>query len=224
MSIKFKTNFDINFSDLTDGLDAKLKAAAATTARVTGEKAQNLAGQKLRAGLKWWEKGFNIEKAGDGTWVLSISGKMANMMEDGFGPGAVSDMILNGNRAKVNAAEGKDYVDVPIHKEVNVQTGEIQGTKVRVQQFTNIQELQKQFTFSDFKKGGVKQEQRLVKRVDDIIQSRKKDDASAQFLTIRRLSKNSKPWPQHPFPGAKVLDALDHEIETAFGTALQKLL
>lgn len=223
MSVKIDVDFQLDASELTEGIDKHLEAVTATVAGVVGEKAKEIASRKLKSGLKWWEKGFSIDNVGDGVWVLSITGKLAEMMEDGFGPGAISDLILGGNRYKHNKAQGKNYVDVPLPKQVITQNQTIQGTSIRVAQFTDIQEFQKQFTFSDYKKGGVKNKKRLVKRVGDVIQTRKNEKSDASFMTIRRLTPNSK-WPEHPFSGAKVFDALDHDIETAFDKALQKLM
>lgn len=230
MSIKYDVDVDLNEEEIASAFKSAVDTASGLAAEKAAEKAKELANSKLKSGLKFWEQGFLLEKAGDGAWVIAINGKMANLMEDGFGAGEISKLILGGNRYKYNKTKGKDYVDVPIDLSPD-KSGNLQGTTVRVQQFQNIQELQKTFTFSDYKNKTVSRQDRLVKKIrskadkmtQTIMQTKKSNSDSPAFITFRRLTPGSS-WPQHPFSGAKVLDDLDDAIEQAFEAALQKLI
>lgn len=221
-----KLEFDLSdiASELHEGLKAGLNASIAATADKVKTRGLQIANQKLKSGLKFWSKGFAVDKVGDGMWVISMSGKLANMMEDGFNTGDIKKMLLEGNRARHNSAHGKKYVDVPFAQDADALTGNIGKTQVSVQQFKNADEMVKAITTSNWSKGGVQTEKRIVQRVKDVIKSRETQTSSPQYLTIRRVSEKSKGWPTNPFKGAKVFEQLDHYLEQAFEESLDSLL
>lgn len=220
-----KIEFDLDFTEdeIVDGIRSNFNAAVTNTVRLTQIRAHQLASQKLKSGLKFWEKGFAIDKITDGTWMITMTGKLANMMEEGFGTGEIKDMLLNGNRAKYNKSQGKKYVDVPIGLDSDSVT---KKTGISIQQFKDADAVIKSVTMSDWAKGGVKKENRITQRVKDVIKSRKLKDSEskAQYMMIRRVSENSKGWPVSPFAGARVFDALDLYLEQAFEQSLEMLL
>jgi len=222
--IKFEFDLDLTAEEISEGLKSNLNAAVASTASQMQTKAHEIVEKRLKSGRDLWKKGFQLNKVDDGFWVLSVEGKLANMMEDGFGAGEIKRMLLGGNRAKVNAETGKRYVDVPLAQDADAVTGNIGKTNIQVSQFKNADEMLKEVKMSDWKKGGIKKEQRIVKRIEDIIQTRKKNSSSTKFITIRRVSESSKGWPLTPYGGAKVLDELDFYLEKAFEDSLNKLL
>jgi hypothetical protein len=220
-----KLEFELDdLKDISSGLKAGLNAAMASTMERTKAKSMEIAAKRLHGGLKHWSKGFAIDKVADGVWVVSMTGKLANMMEDGFGVGDIKKMLLEGNRAKANAKDGKKYVDVPLALDADAKTGNIGKTKITVQQFKNADELVKNISVSDWKKGGIKQESRITQRVKDVIKSRKAKNSESQYLTIRRVSEKSKGWPTNPFQGAHVFEELDNFLEKAFEQSLESLL
>lgn len=218
--------FDLGdiLEEVTKGLQASLNATVASVAAQTRDEALQMASRKLRSGLKHWEKGFSVDKLDDGTWIISISGKLANMMEDGMAAGEIKKMLLNGNRFRTNAAEGKRYVDVPIGLDANAMTGKIGKTNIQVSHFKNAEELTKNISTSDWVKGGIKKEQRINKRIQDIIASKKTQKDPVSYLTIRRVSEKSQGWPTNPFAGAHVLDQLDAFLERAFEQSLESMI
>lgn len=224
--IKFEFDLDLDDKELADGLKSNFDKVVAQTVAKVSARGHQLASQRLKHGLQFWEKGFAVDKVTEGTWLISMTGKLANMMEEGFGRGEIKDMILKGNRAKFNKSQGKNYVDVPIGLDADAMTGQIGKTKVSVQQFKDADAVVKNIQVSDWAKGGVKKEQRITQRVQDVIKSRKpKDSAQASsFMIIRRVSENSKGWPTSPFEGAKVFDALDLYLEQAFEESLDSLI
>lgn len=224
--IKFEFDLDLDDKELADGLKSNFDKVVAQTVAKVSARGHQLASQRLKHGLQFWEKGFAVDKVTEGTWLISMTGKLANMMEEGFGRGEIKDMILKGNRAKFNKSQGKNYVDVPIGLDADAMTGQIGKTKVSVQQFKDADAVVKNIQVSDWAKGGVKKEQRITQRVQDVIKSRKpKDSAQASsFMIIRRVSENSKGWPTSPFEGAKVFDALDLYLEQAFEESLNSLI
>ena len=222
--LKFDFEFDIDYKDIKDALESRLKAATAYTAGATAQKAKDLAAQRLKSGLKLWNQGFSIDRIDDGFWVITIKGKLANMMEDGIKVDEIRKMVLGGNRAAHNRAEGKDYVDIPMAKDVDMVSGQIRGTRINVAQFKNADEVLKSITFSDWKKGGVITKDRILRRVQDVIKSRTPETGKTQYLTIRRISSKGQPFPKNPFEGARVLEDLDNFIETTFEKGLRKFI
>lgn len=217
--IKFDLELDLTAEELTKGLEANLKTAAASTVAKVEQDARNVASKKLKGGLKHWNKGLQIDKVGDGLWVLSISGKLAQMMEEGFGIGDIKRLILGGNRYAHNKSEGKNYVDVPISMDAD---DAVKSVGVSMEQFASADEVVKFIQMSDWAKGGVRKEKKIVQRVKDVIRSRDEQEGPAQFLTIKRVTPDSKGWPSKPFKGAKVLESLDSYIERAFEKSLKE--
>jgi hypothetical protein len=223
---KFEFDLDLDEKELTDGIRENFNSAVAKTVQKVQSQAHLLASQRLKSGLRFWEKGFAIDKIEDGTWMITMTGKLANMMEEGFDKGDIKKMILQGNRAKYNKTEGKRYVDVPLPLNADDMTGNIGKTKVNVQQFKDADAVIQSVKISDWAKGGVKKERRIVQRVEDVIKSRKPKDSESksQYMMIRRVSENSKGWPVSPFKGANVFEALDLYLERAFEESLNSLL
>lgn len=225
--IKFKFNTsDFNTADIVDGFRSRFKTAVATLMADVGTEADKLASAKLRSGLKRWREGFKINKVTDDFYIISVSGKLANWMEEGIQTGEISKSIMEGNRAEHNRSEGKNYVDVPIARDAdaagNVTLGK-KGPTVNVRAFRSADDMMKSITVSDWKRGGVRKEQRVVNRVKDIIKSTKPDTGETSYLTIRRVTEKSK-WPKTPFQGAKVLESLDSYIESNFEKILERVL
>lgn len=224
--LKFEFELDLDEDELVNGLRANFDKAVSQTVSKVASRGHELASRRLKSGLRHWEKGFAVDKITEGTWIISMTGKLANMMEDGFGKGEIKDMILNGNRAKYNKSQGKKYVDVPIALDADSMTGSIGKTKVSIKQFKDADAVLKEVKISDWAKGGVKKEKRITQRVEDVIKTRKPKDAesSSQFMIIRRVSENSKGWPVSPFKGANVFEALDFYLEQAFEESLNSLI
>lgn len=224
--LKFEFELDLDDKELADGLKANFDKVIATTVSKVSARGHLLASQRLKHGLQFWEKGFAVDKITDGTWMITMTGKLATMMEDGFGKGEIKDMILQGNRAKYNKSQGKNYVDVPIGLDADAMTGQIGKTKVSIQQFKDADAVMKNVQISDWAKGGVKKEKRITQRVQDVIKSRKPKDSdqTSSYMVIRRVSEKSKGWPVSPFKGARVFEALDLYLEQAFEESLNSLI
>lgn len=219
--VKIDVDLDLSAEEITEGLDKNLKAATASTAQRVSNDAYDVASQRLKSGLKHWKKGFSIDKIDDGLWIISISGKLAEMMEDGFGVGDIKKLVLGGNRYAHNKAQGKDYVDVPISLDADEA---VQSVGVSMEQFTSMDEVVKFINTSDWAKGGVRKEKKITQRVKDVIRSRNEDGGAERFLTIKRLTPDSDGWPSKPFNGAKVLESLDSYIERAFEKSLKEIM
>lgn len=232
--MRTKVKLGLKTDDLISEIKPKLDAAGAATASAVFQRGLEFARQAFgTSGFKNWSKGYKFAKVEDGLYIISVEGKLANMMEDGIETGEISKMIMDGNRAQHNKAEGKNYVDVPIHKDADSAGNiSIQGQKFQVQGFKNADEMMKQFSkpenknikFSRDKE--VEQEQRMVaraKKIEGLIKSQNPKDGSTAYMTIRRVGENSV-WPASPFPGGKVLDKLDLEVERIFATMIEAFL
>lgn len=232
--MRTKVKLGLKADDLVAELKPKLEAAGAATANALYTRGLEFAKQAFgTSGFKNWSKGYKFAKVEDGLYIISIEGKLANMMEDGIETGEISKLIMGGNRAQHNKAEGKNYVDVPIHKDADSAGNiSIQGQKFQVQGFKNADEMMKQFSKPEtknvkFSRGKeVQQEERIVaraKKIEGLIKSQNPKDSSTAYMTIRRVGENSV-WPASPYPGGKVLDRLDLEVEKIFATMLDTFL
>lgn len=232
--MRTKVKLGLKADDLVSELKPKLEAAGAATANVVFQRGLELAKQAFgSSGFKNWSKGYKFAKVEDGLYIISIEGKLANMMEDGIETGEISKLIMGGNRAQHNKAEGKNYVDVPIHKDADSAGNiSIQGQKFQVQGFKNADEMMKQFSKPEnknikFSRGKeVQQEQRIVaraKKIEGLIKSQNPKDSSTAYMTIRRVGENSV-WPESPYSGGKVLDRLDLEVEKIFSMMIEAFL
>lgn len=216
--IKIKGKLNFSDKDLEKYVRDGFNSAVEKTVAKTANRIQEQAGSRLKGGMKKWEKGFSIDQLSNDTFVLTLSGKLASMMEDGIGVGEISKMIMEGNRANYNRAEGKNYVDVPIPKP------EISSVQV----FRDADSLMSHFSkkkvkFSDIKNKGVRQEDRQLRRVKDLIESKKTMDSDSQFLVIKRVTENSI-WPARPFAGAKAFESGSTQIASDFEDILRKVL
>lgn len=229
--MKVKFDIDINEKELIDGLKAEVNTALSLTIAEAAQHGRNLANSRFKgSGKSKWLEGFKTHKVNNDLYVISIEGKIPNWMEDGIRTGEISEAIKQGNRAFHNKSEGKDYVDVPMFKDADA-TGNIRGTKdpVSIRAFADadqmLQHLQpKKVKISDYKNRTIKEERRITSRVQDIIKSVDPDrNKSVQYLTIRRLGKNSV-WPKTPYPGAKILEDLGQYIDQNFENILKRVV
>lgn len=231
ISIDFELN--LTEQDLIEGFQSRLDRAMDQTALDTSNEARRIAGDRLSSGKPLWDNGFSMNRISDGYWVISLTGKLANLMEDGIKVDELREMILKGNRATFNKAQGKNYVDVPIGLDADSVSGSIGKTSVNISQFKSADEVIKSVTMSNWKKGGVEEKNKAVSRIKgllkgkktDVLKSRDLGSNKSSFLTIKRVSPNmKKPFPSSPFKGARVLDSLDNFIEKSFTEALGRFL
>lgn len=222
--IKFDAKLDLNVDDIVNPIKKELDQALSATSVLVAEKAKQQASKSLKSGLKHWEKGFSVNRIGEGEWIISLTGKLAEMMEEGFTPQEYKNLILDGNRAKHNKAQGKDYVDVPIALNADAMTGKIGRTEISVQHFRSADDILKTFTKSSAPKGvGVEAQLTRYNRVKDVISNKPPKGGKSSYLLIRRLTRDSK-WPDHTYQGAKVFESIDSYIETAFMESLNKFV
>ncbi len=222
-----KIDFDIDAIDeledsIRQSLQPRLNAVMSEMAVDMERQGRDLAARKLDSGLGEWQKGFKVDQVGDGHFIVSVTGKLAEMIEEGAKAGEISDMIMGGNRARVNQAEGKHYVDVPMMKNADFSSN-FSGKKVSVASFRDADSLVKHVKFSDKNSaGGIKKAERLVSRVEDVIKSTNPDNGAVGYLEIRRVNESSV-WPETSKDGAKILDTLEQNIEATFDRLAAKV-
>lgn len=217
-----KMYFEVDLGDLEkellQGIQSRFKSSFDTAAQMADSDAKETAAGKLKGGLAKWNEGYSFHKVSDTTYVLGISGELADMMEDGIDVGQISKMIMNGNRAKHNASEHKDYVDVPI----NLDHMAVSFHKDADSMMASFK--RKEVTLSDFKRGGVKKENRFVARLQNsVIASKEKMGGDTSFLTIRRVTSSSV-WPKQKFPGAKAFEEAARKFADNFTRLLESSL
>lgn len=230
--MKFKFDLDLDENELSRGLQSEINKSLAIATSEAVQHGRELARSRFKgSGEKRWLEGFKTHKVNDNFYVISVDGKLANWMEDGIQTGEISKAIMEGNRAQHNKAEGKKYVDVPFFKDADA-GGTIHaggGTRVNIRAFADADSMvksleRKTVKMSDFANKRVKEEQRVVQRVQDVIKSvDPKSENNTRYLTIRRVTENST-WPKTPFKGAKILEDLEAFIEKRFDEILRQVM
>lgn len=219
MGINFKLELDLDQKELQEAFQPRLNAIGDAMVTQLAQRGKELASQRLKSGLKLWERGFKVDKIEDGFFVVSMTGKLATMMEDGIKVGEISKMIMSGNRAKANKT---GYVDVPIGRDAD-SLGNISGRKINVSAFKDADSLRQSVSFSDYKKGGIRKEDRIIQRVEDVIKSTEPLTGKSSFMTIRRVTEDSV-WPSSPFTGAKIFEDLEAEVESIFNNLADAMI
>ena len=230
--LKFKLDTRGLAREIKDALKPVVKAAGAKTASKAAQKAKEIASSKLNTSLDMWEKGFALSDLGNGNYALTMNCKLANMIEDGIPVGAISKLIMEGNRARINKAEGKNYVDVPLKQKED-------SPAVKV--FRSADDLikdvgKKDVRFSNPAKKNTKVEERFIRRfkqdakavterggIPGLMESRKAPGGKPMYLLIRRVNDKTV-WPENPFPGARSFKEVSDKIEQYFEDALRSLL
>jgi len=147
------------------------------------------AGSKLKRTFALWAHGHHLYRVDENTWVLALEGDLANMFEDGFGPGAIKKAVL----------KGRDYVDVPMRE------GAKNGTKLKISMHRDLDSMVKAMSTNK----GVSNSK--LKDFKAKFKDRKKADG---FVEFQRVSKNTpnNTWPTTPFSGAHAFEGLENLI------------
>lgn len=222
---KVKMNLDLTAAELKEGLTPNLDAVMGVTSRQAATEARRLAETKLQSGLHHWVNGFTVNKVSDGVWLMAVEGKLGTMMEEGFNGEEFKKLILNGNRARHNRSQGKDYVDVPIP----LTGGNLKTTtsnklrEVTVTQFKSGADVIRSVTTSDWKNKGIVTRDKIVQNVKGIIRTKEQASDNFQFLMIRRVTPETN-WGS--WKGAHVLEMKELEayMSKQFDINLEKLL
>lgn len=232
--MKIKAKLELSAEQLVSGFKEKLALIGSATASALYDRGRQLASQSFgRSGFAKWNQGYKFSKIDDGIYVISVEGKLANMMEDGIKTGEISKMIMEGPRAQFNKAQNKNYVDVPIGKDADSNgTISIQGQKLQVQAFKSSDDLMAAFSKPEKKqvkfsaRPGVREEERIVQRakaVEGLIRSQKPNSNQTSYMVLKRVTDEST-WPSSPYQGQDILGKLDLEVQKTFDTIVERLI
>ena len=111
-------SFKVISFDIDESIFKKLGESVVEQAlQRTMEQAYNfgleMAKSRLTTSLRHWENGYSTYKLSADTWVISLSGELANMFEDGGTHGQIKNMLLSGKKDKTSK-NGTKYINVPI--------------------------------------------------------------------------------------------------------------
>ena len=205
-------------NELEKEIEQAFNQAVKDTIAKTTEKVKDYARANMEKGYDKWEKGFSLDEIAPGEFILSVSGQVAKVLEDGWRRGEISDMLRSGSRYKYNQSVGKEYVDVPLDAPNNAKARFVDADGL-MNQFQK-----KKVKFSDPKRTPpIREEDRYIRRVKEVIESKKKLDSNSRFMTIRRVGKNTV-WPANPKPGVKALEKGAKDLERDFEEILKRLL
>ena len=232
--MKVKAKLQLSADELVTQFKDRLALIGSATASTLYNRGLQLASQNFgRSGFAKWSAGYKFNKIDDGIYVISVEGKLANMMEDGIKTGEISKMIMEGPRAQYNKSQKKNYVDVPIGKDADSSGNiSIRGQKLQVQSFKSADDLMAAFSKPEKKvvkfsaRPGVREEERIVQRVkavEGLIRSQKPNSTQTSYLVLRRVTPNST-WPSSPYQGQDILGKLDLEVQKTFDTIVEKFL
>lgn len=201
---KFKFDLQLTEQELTSAIKPRLQTAVAKTSAKLKANAQKMAQSSLKKGLSKWLEGLSLDRVSDDVYVLSVNGKLANMIEEGFTGDELKSLILNGRRAAHNKAQGKNYVDVPfalssddISKQFSVSMTELQSAPAAL----------KTMEVSDYKANAISEKNVVVQRIKDVIRTRTAEGAEGiktSVVTIKRVTHKSK---LSGWKGVKILNS-----------------
>lgn len=232
--MRIKAKLELKAEQLVSEFKDKISLIGTATASALYDRGRQLASQSYgRSGFAKWNAGYKFTKVDEGMFIISVEGKLANMMEDGIKTGEISKMIMEGPRAQYNKGQGKEYVDVPIGKDADSAGSiSIQGQKLQVQSFKSADDLMAAFSKPEKKnvkfsaRPGVREEERVVQRakaVEGLIKSQKPGSTQTSYMVLKRVTADSV-WPSSPYAGQDILGKLDLEVQKTFDTIVERLL
>jgi len=187
------------------------------------------------SGFSLWSKGYKIEQLGEGEFLISISGKLAEGIDRGWNVGEISKMIMGGNRAKFNQGEGKNYVDVPIGKDSDVQGmfNIPEVGRVKIAHFKDANDMIAKFSK---KTGGIVEARRkterakieglskeATKRVENLIKTTDPIKKKSKYVMIKRVTDDSI-WPKTYKKGPEALEVVGRYFENNFDRIFSEVL
>jgi hypothetical protein len=205
--IDFKEiTFDLDPAFFDRAIKAKAERALDNVASMAFQHGHELANQKLGSSLKLWEDGYKAHKVSSDLWVISMTGELSNMFEQGFQQGKIRDMLLKGP-----VASAKGYVDVPMSDKTSKNV-----SKVSIQASTSLDQIVKNMSGK---------ERRSFKTIQKQLKVQRENKSKSSYVTFRRVSANTptSTWPSNPFDGAKVFDDLEIFVKEKFPEELARL-
>ena len=228
----FKLTGDVDFiSDLEKEITDAAEQAVSDTIGKLESKMREKAGRNLSSGsFDRWDKGFSVDEVANNTYVITLEGSIANIIDKGWKAGEISDNIMKGPRATYNKAQGKDYVDVPIGVEKPAfldADGLMSQFKKQSYRFSNSGQPGKPATrveSRETRRLNKKAQNQVEDRLKNIIESRKSLATPSKYLVIKRVNNNTQ-WPKSPIPGAGTFeDNPVNDIGSYFEEFLEKIL
>ena len=213
---EIKTAFDQAASETVNTIERKLKEKAQSTLSM--------------ASYDRWDKGFSVDEVSPGTYVLTLTGEIANIIDRGWKAGEISKNLMEGPRATHNKAQGKDYVDVPIgvEKPALLDADALMNQfKKGTYEFSNRGQKGKSATRLEDRhtRRLNKKAQGVVEdRLKNIIESRKSLEGPSKFMVIKRVTKDTR-WPATDIAGPRSFEGSPiDEIGKYFEEILEKKL
>lgn len=221
---KLDISIDQLGKELISEIKDKAQRAFTKTAIKASFHAQSLAASKLDDSREIWKRGFKVIYKTNGEFVMQMDGELANLIEEGYNPGAFNKMIMNGQRAKHNKAQGKNYVDVPISSKKMPSSVTARSGDDLLKEFTV-----KKYTISDFQNKKIREDEprltRAIKTFENgkksqILESKKFKSGSSSFIKFVRVTDTST-FPKKGFTGAQIFREVERMLDSFYETALR---
>lgn len=204
-----------------------LEAAVADVAKNTYAEAIRLAQAKLKTSKADYIKSLDLETVGENSYLLSLNGKMANMIETGFGSYDMKPGLLNGPNSKVTK-KGVRYNTVPFsYNPFGKSPLSEKGEQLRSQVMQLIKQEGIKKTIVDPNTGRPVQGRAATVKNTDVknlvglvkyqFTNPGSKRTSSQYMTFRRVTSNSPAtsWIHPGYKGAHIFPVLRDYAERA---------
>lgn len=200
---------------------------------------------QLHSSRQDYISGLEFTKLGDNSFLISLSGKMANALEDGYGPFDMKPGMLNskkivgvGSRSGQpwvqHSQKGTRYAAVPFehHPFQGGKTGDLEADIKKLLAFNRQGKLQKitKIFKDDLGKplaGKVATAHNATGNLEGLVKFQhvsEKGTTSSVYMTWRMISDNSIGW-QHPgFPGIHLFPEAEKYVEKELTNIINMLL
>lgn len=244
ISLKFRAEeLGKSLDNLADELEAELTNAVQDLAESAYSSIIADAQSKLKNTRQDYLSGLSFEKLDETSWLISLDGSWANMIEDGFGPYDMKEVLLNskktvqvGSRAGEpwvrTGADGAKYAAVPFEeKQANMSPSML--TSMKGMTATNAKGRQQKITkiFKDLSGNPMTGKVAVASSKNPMLDSmvkyqhiNEKGSVSSVYMNYRIISENSSGWNHPGYSGLHAFQAAQQWIEQEMDNIIKTLL
>lgn len=222
--------------NISEALQAQLNSAIGAVAHSAYSEAIRLAQEKLHSTQLNYINNLSIRKIDDNIWTITLFGKTANDIENGYPGFSIRDNLLK--NATKTSKDGSKYVDVPLTYEpfakssASPKTTDLRSAALALIKQNGIDKIIRDqagapiqgvvariaTTGSQFPESYLSGLTKIQKTYNGATQS--------TYLTFRRVSEKTpaNKWLHPGFKGVKIFDEIEQYIETEIDRIIEAIL
>jgi hypothetical protein len=192
------------------------------------------ANAKLHSTRSQYLQGLTFEDLGDNQFLISLEGKWAEALEDGYPSFDMSKGLLNAKNVKT-AKDGHKYTHIPMERKIEAPAGAANMVDaIKAMSATNAagrkQSMADLFTNAQGNPivGKVATSKSENPMLNNLVkyQSRDADTGNIRsiYINYRTISENGKPWINKGFSGIKAFDDAEAEIISKIDQIIKDLM